>query len=61
MKRNQWQRIEHILDRALTLETPDKQRQYILEASKDEPQLQGELTALLRAIHKANQINFLDR
>lgn len=60
MKREQWERIEQILDQALSLESLAEQEQFILDASENNPNIWNEVRKLLHAIHDARRSGFME-
>ncbi|WP_372637169.1 hypothetical protein [Fodinibius sp.] len=60
MERYRWQKIEEILDQALTFDTLEEQERYIREACKDHQSLFLEIQLLVRSIHDAERIHFLE-
>ncbi len=60
MKREKWERIEKILDQALSLESRAEQEQFILRASNNDPNLWNEVRKLLHAIHAAQRSGFME-
>ncbi|SHE93407.1 hypothetical protein SAMN05443144_104138 [Fodinibius roseus] len=60
MERYHWQKIEKILDKALTFDTLAEQELYIREACKDNQSLFLEIRLLIRSIHDAERIHYLE-
>lgn len=61
MQQRRWEKIEQILDKALSLKTIQEQETYIETHCKDDPKLLMEVRLLLRAIYEAEQNNYLDK
>lgn len=60
MERDHWQQIEKILDKALAFNTLKEQEHYAREACKDNKQLFMETLLLIRSIHDAEKIRYLE-
>lgn len=60
MKRRQWQQIERIVDKALTFETLEEQEYYISKTCGDNRTLFLETRLLIRSIHDAQRISYLE-
>lgn len=60
MQQQRWEKIELILDKALSKKTIQEQETYIEIHCKDDPQLLREVRLLLRAIYEAEQNNYLN-
>jgi hypothetical protein len=60
MQQQRWEKIELILDEALSKKTIQKQENYIETHYEDDPQLLREVRLLLRAIYEAEQKNYLN-
>lgn len=60
MKRHHWRHIERILDKALAFDTLEEQENYIREICSDNHALFLEIRLLIRSIHDAERISYLE-
>ncbi|PAU93641.1 hypothetical protein CK503_10830 [Aliifodinibius salipaludis] len=60
MDQSRWQKIELILDEALTFEDQQQQEEFVEKACKPDHKLYKQVRSLLNAIREANTANFLE-
>ena len=60
MDQFRWEKINEIVDEALSISDPDKRKAYIKLACGDNNRLYIQVNKLLTSIRKANQTGFLE-
>ena len=60
MDQSRWQKIETILDEALTFTEQQKQEKFIKNACKPDQKLYKQVSTLLTSIREAKAANFLE-
>lgn len=60
MDQQRWQKIEPILDKALTFGDQRKQEEFIRKASEPDQKLYNQVSVLLTSIREAKEANFLE-
>lgn len=60
MDQKRWQQIESILDKAFTIDDPEKRKVFIKSACGDNNQLYMQVKQMLTSIKKARQNGFLE-
>lgn len=61
MDQQQWDKIESLLNQALTLEGVDRQQAFLKKACKNNWQLYRKTSQILSCIRRAREIDFLER
>lgn len=59
MDKRQWQKVEPILDKALSMSN-DKEKEELIQKRIDNERVQKEVFEWLRAIEKANEVGFME-
>lgn len=60
MDRNRWQKIESILDEALSIKNRKSKKDYIKKACAKDPELYREINLILQSILEAEANGFLE-
>lgn len=60
MDQQRWQKIEPILDKALTFSDQQQQEEFLKKACKPDHKLYKQVSSLLTAIREAEAANFLE-